>query len=184
MARKSTGKRLRFEIMKRDGFRCYYCGASPAASPLHVDHVVPIADGGLSVAENLVTACAACNGGKSSVPIDRSQLSPSKKPAAMREHAQQIRDYLAAVKELEQAQEELVDHVVGAWCDRLDPAGCPGDVASSLPRYIRELGLEGVLEAIEATAAAPYVSSPTQMRKYFLAVVRNARIRLGFRSAQ
>src|SRR5690606_9964735 len=61
-----VNKRLRFEILKRDGFRCTYCGASPTEAELHVDHVLPASLGGADTAENLTTACADCNEGKGS----------------------------------------------------------------------------------------------------------------------
>jgi hypothetical protein len=65
--RNPTGKRLRFLILERDGFRCRYCGRSPNLDPnvvLHVDHVVAVAQGGKTCEENLVTACWDCNIGK------------------------------------------------------------------------------------------------------------------------
>jgi hypothetical protein len=61
-----VSKRLRFEILRRDDFRCTYCGATPLERQLHVDHVVPVTLGGTDISENLTTACAACNSGKSS----------------------------------------------------------------------------------------------------------------------
>lgn len=62
--------RLRFEILRRDGFRCHYCGATPGERELHVDHVIPEALGGTDEPGNLVTACVPCNLGKASVPPD------------------------------------------------------------------------------------------------------------------
>lgn len=67
--RKAANARSReaFQVLERDGFRCVYCGASPAADPaviLHLDHVIPLSEGGLSTAGNLVTACAECNTAK------------------------------------------------------------------------------------------------------------------------
>jgi hypothetical protein len=55
---------LRFEILKRDGFRCRYCGAGAKDALLQVDHVKPKAKGGTDAPENLTTACVDCNGGK------------------------------------------------------------------------------------------------------------------------
>ncbi len=58
---------LRYEILKRDRFRCVLCGSSPVTDPrcrLHVDHIVAAARGGKTVPENLRTACEACNLGK------------------------------------------------------------------------------------------------------------------------
>lgn len=60
--------RLRFIVMKRDNFKCQYCGQSPATDPtiiLHVDHKTPYSKGGETVPENLQTLCSKCNIGKS-----------------------------------------------------------------------------------------------------------------------
>jgi hypothetical protein len=66
----AVSKRLRFEILRRDNHTCRYCGATTPGVRLVVDHVVPETLGGRSEPENLVTACEACNNGKSSVPPD------------------------------------------------------------------------------------------------------------------
>lgn len=42
MTRKPISKKLRFEVFKRDGFRCAYCGKFPPAVILEVDHIEPI----------------------------------------------------------------------------------------------------------------------------------------------
>lgn len=60
--------RLRYEVLKRDNFRCVACGRSPATHPglkLHVDHVQAASKGGLTEFENLRTLCSECNIGKS-----------------------------------------------------------------------------------------------------------------------
>jgi len=60
--------RLRFLVMRRDNFKCKYCGRSPATDPsieLHVDHVIAWAKGGRTLLENLQTLCTRCNLGKS-----------------------------------------------------------------------------------------------------------------------
>ena len=61
---------LRFDVFKRDGFRCRYCGVSvDDGAILHVDHVVPRSRGGADCLDNLVTACVECNLGKSDKPL-------------------------------------------------------------------------------------------------------------------
>ena len=60
---------LRYEVLKRDRFRCVVCGRSPATTlgiELHVDHDVPFSAGGKTVAENLRSTCSECNLGKGS----------------------------------------------------------------------------------------------------------------------
>lgn len=70
----SVTKRLRFEILRRDGHACRYCGRSAPDVKLTVDHVRPEALGGTDDPENLVAACVDCNAGKSSVPADAQQV--------------------------------------------------------------------------------------------------------------
>jgi hypothetical protein len=62
--KRGVSKRLRFEIFKRDGFVCQYCGRRPPDVVLEVDHIHPRAAGGTNDICNLVTACADCNRGK------------------------------------------------------------------------------------------------------------------------
>lgn len=66
----AISRRLRFEILRRDGHTCRYCGASAPDVALTVDHVIPTALGGSDDPSNLVTACADCNAGKSSTAPD------------------------------------------------------------------------------------------------------------------
>jgi hypothetical protein len=58
---------IRYTVFWRDGFTCVYCGKSRHDIPnmqLHLDHVIPVSIGGTDNFDNLVTACAECNGGK------------------------------------------------------------------------------------------------------------------------
>lgn len=57
---------LRYDILKRDNFRCQICGATQEDGvKLHVDHIKPVSKGGKTVKENLRTLCDRCNMGKS-----------------------------------------------------------------------------------------------------------------------
>lgn len=64
-SRASLKKSLRFAVLRRDSFRCVYCGADASNGKLHVDHVKPVSLGGTDDELNLVTACESCNLGKS-----------------------------------------------------------------------------------------------------------------------
>lgn len=59
----------RLEVFKRDGFACTYCGRKPPAVVLHVDHIVPKAEGGPDSIDNYTTSCADCNLGKGKRPL-------------------------------------------------------------------------------------------------------------------
>lgn len=57
---------LRYDVMRRDGFRCVLCGNSVEDGyKLHVDHIIPISRGGQTELSNLRTLCERCNLGKS-----------------------------------------------------------------------------------------------------------------------
>jgi hypothetical protein len=61
---RTIGYALRFQVLRRDGFKCQYCGRNPPEVKLHIDHLRPWSSGGLNLLENLRTSCEACNLGK------------------------------------------------------------------------------------------------------------------------
>lgn len=56
-------------VRERDDFTCQYCGSTDG--PMHCDHVIPLSQGGTSDPDNLVTACRACNCGKSGRTVEQ-----------------------------------------------------------------------------------------------------------------
>ncbi len=66
---------IRFRVLRRDGYTCRYCGARAPQVPLHVDHVVPWVARPCHEEHNLVTACEACNLGKSAHALTAAQIS-------------------------------------------------------------------------------------------------------------
>lgn len=61
-------KKLSEYIKRRDHYTCQSCGASTAQQDLlllEVDHIIPVAKGGLSTEDNLQTLCWKCNRTKS-----------------------------------------------------------------------------------------------------------------------
>ncbi|MCH5205619.1 MAG: HNH endonuclease [Oscillospiraceae bacterium] len=64
--RSKMSDKLRYSIMKRDGFKCVICGRrADDGIKLHVDHIIPVAKGGTTIESNLRTLCESCNWGKS-----------------------------------------------------------------------------------------------------------------------
>jgi 5-methylcytosine-specific restriction endonuclease McrA len=61
----AADRRLRAEVLERDGYRCRWCGVDLRdliERERQVDHhPVAFADGGPTIAENLVAACGPCN---------------------------------------------------------------------------------------------------------------------------
>jgi len=61
----------RFEILKRDGFTCQYCGRKPPEVVLEVDHIIAVYNGGTNDRSNLITSCEPCNRGKGTTPLEK-----------------------------------------------------------------------------------------------------------------
>lgn len=172
--RAPISKRLRFEIFKRDGFRCVYCGATPVSSPLHVDHVEPVAAGGESGPENLVTACASCNLGKSSVPLHDRKFKADMVSEADLDHAQQIREYLEVQREVARARGAVVAELLGYWAERCGGERyLPRDLEGRLRILVKEFEPAKLMEAIDIVAAKSL--GTTSSLKYFHGILRRWR---------
>ncbi len=64
--RKPIKPSLRFEILRRDNYRCQMCGVTAKdGATLEIDHITPVSKGGTNDADNLQVLCRDCNAGKS-----------------------------------------------------------------------------------------------------------------------
>ena len=59
--KKPIPARLRWQVFKRDGFKCKHCGAD---EDLAADHIFPESKGGEATMDNLQTLCRPCNSRK------------------------------------------------------------------------------------------------------------------------
>lgn len=68
--RTKVSKKVRLEVLERDHYRCFHCGAIAGepypdfperSATMTVGHVIPADAGGLAVASNLRAECALCN---------------------------------------------------------------------------------------------------------------------------
>ena len=56
--------KLRWDVLKRNHYKCVKCGARPPDVELEVDHILPVSRGGTNDLTNLRTLCRPCNQGK------------------------------------------------------------------------------------------------------------------------
>ena len=94
-------KKIRFEVFKRDGFSCAYCGKTPPTVILEVDHIEPRSEGGQDDINNLITACFDCNRGKKNIPLHKIPSKISENMEVLKEQEAQIREYNEFVEEIE-----------------------------------------------------------------------------------
>jgi 5-methylcytosine-specific restriction endonuclease McrA len=69
----------RYNIFRRDGHKCVYCGTK---NNLTLDHVLPRSRGGDNTWKNLVTCCGSCNLRKDNLTPEEANMSMSVKPYA------------------------------------------------------------------------------------------------------
>lgn len=150
----AISKKLRFDVFKRDSFTCQYCGASPPAVLLECDHISPVALGGATDAENLVTACQACNRGKGASPLDDVPKPLAELAAETAEREAQIAGYEAVMRERRERLDADAYEVLEKFCTHFDgKSGIPKKDFLSIRRFVEQLGLDKVIEANEIAIA-------------------------------
>lgn len=144
----ALSKMVRFEVFKRDGFTCQYCGAHPPAVVLHVDHIVAVAAGGDNSMDNLVTACEPCNLGKGARDLSVSPQSLSDRATEVAEREEQLLGYQRVMEARRQRLEDEVWRVLEVL-NGPSVESVPRDHFNSARMFIEKLGVHAVLEAAE-----------------------------------
>lgn len=172
MARKNLSKKTRFEVFKRDGFVCQYCGAHPPSVTLHVDHIHPVAKGGSNSIDNLVTACESCNQGKSDRVLSDIPQSLQDKAAEVLEREAQIKGYQKAMEAQRSRIEEEANAVVSVYEDFNSGWTLTDKAVVSVRNFISKIGYHAVRDAMEKACTSPKVRSGQEF-KYFCGICWN-----------
>jgi hypothetical protein len=170
--RKSISKKTRFDVFKRDGFICQYCGSHPPEVVLHVDHIDPVANGGGNNTDNLVTSCESCNQGKGARLLTAVSPSLKQKSQEVEEREMQILGYQKIMDAKRERIENEQWRVADALIEGSSTDGIRREWIASIKNFIERLGVHDVLDAADiARAAKPW--SETQRFKYFCGVCWN-----------
>lgn len=170
--RQAISKKTRFEVFKRDGFSCQYCGAHPPAVTLQVDHIVAVAKGGDNGMDNLITACQPCNLGKSANSLTDVPQSLKTKAADIAEREEQLKGYHAVIE----GRRHRIDDESWGVAEVLRPGcsqkGFPKDWRLSIRSFLEKLDYWTVLGAMERAAIKqPY--SESHAFRYFCGICWN-----------
>lgn len=162
MSRIALSKKTRFEVFKRDGFACQYCGAHPPSAILEVDHIDPVANGGGNDIDNLITACLPCNRGKGVIPLTVAPQSLADKSAEIAEREEQLRGYAAILEARRDRLEVETWRAIEHW--QGEQESVRNDVFSSIQRFVERLGVHEVLDAIDIMHGARVFGVRRQLR--------------------
>jgi HNH endonuclease len=164
-------KKKRFEVFKRDGFVCRYCGKRPPDTVLEVDHVVPKSGGGGDETENLVTSCFECNRGKGASSLGRvlPQVDAMDLLAATRDLMERkltMEGTVKARKSVQKAEDKALEFILESWERETERSRHALDV-KSLRSFLRKMPLDSILDAVRSTAQGRGISSDWRASRYF-----------------
>ena len=148
--RKGISKKTRFEVFKRDSFKCQYCGKTAPDTILVVDHIVPVKDGGDNELTNLVTACDVCNQGKGARSLDDNTVveKQRKQMEELNERREQLEMMMKWRTGLNGIEQDKIDAVAEYWinkgCHSLNEHGL-----NLLSKNIKKYGMEQILDAMD-----------------------------------
>lgn len=150
MPRIALQKKTRFEVFKRDGFKCQYCGNCPPNVVLQVDHINPVANGGENDIDNLITACFDCNSGKSDRLLGDIPQAINEKLEVLKEKESQLKEFNKYIKKIKDRMNKHVQRIDDIF-SMYFPDRCFSETfkASVRNNFLSVLPLHEVEDAIE-----------------------------------
>ena len=169
--RKSLGKKLRFNVFKRDAFTCQYCGSKPPSVVLEVDHIHPVSQGGDDSIDNLITACFDCNRGKSSGLLSAVPQGLEDRAEQLREKHEQIKAYERLLKSIKRKEEANIDKVEEVFRNYFPGFIFSATFRDSVRGFLEKLVVTEVEAAMQK--ACIKINDRSQAVKYFCGICWN-----------
>lgn len=181
--RKPLSKRTRFEVFKRDGFTCQFCGNTPPAVILEVDHLVPLSKGGVDEIINLLTSCEGCNRGKSDRLVTQIS-SPDARPETLRIHQEvaEAKRFLNERLELDRINLALISYLRDQWSEcfgRLKHPPADRQIKAWLANFSPDTILDSWRIVGEYTRVGKRFESSNALCAYIAGVCKNKRSQNG-----
>ena len=144
-----ASKKIRFEVFKRDGFQCAYCGKSPPTVILEVDHIEPKSKGGKDDINNYITACFNCNRGKSNIPLDKVPLKIEDNIRILKAKEEQLQEYRKFIQKIERRIKREIKQIDEIYSDQYD-GWCFSEKFknTSLRKFLQLLPKEEIIESL------------------------------------
>ena len=157
------GKKLRFDVFKRDGFTCQYCGRMAPDVVLQIDHVDPVKNGGGNDVLNLITACFDCNSGKGAKKLtDRQEIQKQQEQLKLLSLKKEQLEFLVKWREELQALSESEVKIAESEIYKHNNKYMLSDAGRlAVKDLIKRFGINEVLEVIP-TAYTTYDTANTK----------------------
>ena len=168
-----ASRKVRFTVFNRDGFKCQYCGRTPPAVVLELDHIIPKSKGGLESIDNYITACFDCNRGKGKHILGSFPSGVSDNIKHLKEKRQQLKAFNRLIERQEQEYETGIQVINEIFSNNFH-GRVPTDVFSrtSTKHFIGLLPLIKVEDAM-ALACSKMPDDPERAIRYFCGICWN-----------
>lgn len=155
--RKPISKKLRFEVFKRDSFKCQYCGRSAPDVILEVDHIVPVAKGGKNDILNLITSCRDCNRGKGKRTLTENEILAKQKAELdeLNEKREQMEMMIRWKSELRGLEAKQVDEIEQLIIS-ITGLGLADEDRIEILKYLKRFSFQEVYDATEISFTRYY----------------------------
>jgi len=166
-------RKARFDVFNRDGFKCQYCGRTPPAIVLELDHIIPKSKGGPDNIDNYITACFDCNRGKGKHRLDNIPSSVNDNVELLKEKRRQLKAFNRLIEQQEREFDvgiQAINEIFSsAFQDRI-----PTEIFSRTSTK-RFLGLLPLIKVEDAMALACYKKpdDPERAIQYFCGICWN-----------
>ena len=171
--RKVISKKLRFDVFKRDGFTCQYCGRTPPEVILEIDHIIPVSKKGTNDINNLITACFDCNRGKKDKSLDTIPSGISINIKQLKEKELQLKEYNLFLKRIDKRimlQAKKINKIFTAYFP--EKRLTEKFMRNGLKRFLKQLPFVEIEEAME-NACYRVFNDPNGAIKYFCGICWN-----------
>ncbi len=106
-----ASRKIRFDVFKRDNFKCQYCGRTPPAVILELDHIIPKSKRGADNIDNYATACFDCNRGKGKHKLDSLPRGVSDNIELIKERRKQLKAFNRLIEKQESEIEDAIFNI-------------------------------------------------------------------------
>jgi hypothetical protein len=158
----AVSKKLRFEVFKRDGFVCQYCGKHPPEVTLEADHIQPKSKDGLDDINNLITACFDCNRGKTNIELKRIPTTLQDNKEVLQERELQYVEYHKILAKIDRRVNKELDQVNDIFENYFPEKTLTANFKkNSVKMFVEKLNIFEVMESMDV-ACSKFENSKNQ----------------------